>query len=187
VGELRLRWSSLVAMAEVAEAVGDFTGALTRWSDAMGVAREHGMPVELCRSAVRSAAAAFEAGWESRAAVFAEEAIHVGRKHRQDAVVSLASAIQGALAVAAHPDPGFVKGMVRGVDSLESMDRPAEAAMALRMLASVHVALGDVPAAIRTLGRARPLAVASGQLPLAARLLRAAERLAEGATDTRGV
>jgi serine/threonine protein kinase len=187
VGELRLRWSSLVAMAEVAEAVGDFTGALTRWSDAMGVAREHGMPVELCRSAVRSAAAAFEAGWESRAAVFAEEAIHVGRKHRQDAVVSLASAIQGALAVAAHPDPGFVKGMVRGVESLESMDRPAEAAMALRMLASVHVALGDVPAAIRTLGRARPLAVASGQLPLAARLLRAAERLAEGATDTRGV
>ena len=111
----------------------------------------------------------------------------MGRKHRQDAVVSLASAIQGALAVAAHPDPGFVKGMVRGVESLESMDRPAEAAMALRMLASVHVALGDVPAAIRTLGRARPLAVASGQLPLAARLLRAAERLAEGATDTRGV
>ncbi|MCA9577068.1 MAG: AAA family ATPase, partial [Myxococcales bacterium] len=187
VGELRLRWSSLSAMAEVAEAQGDFSGATTRWSDAMGVAREHGMPVELSRAAVRAAAAAFEAGWESRAAVFAEEAIHVGRRHRQEAVVSLGAAIQGALAVAAHPDPGFVKGMVRGVESLEAMGRPAEAAMALRMLAFVHVALGDVPAAIRTLGRARPLAVASGQLPLAARLLRAAERLAEGATDTRGV
>lgn len=187
VGELRLRWSSLVAMAEVAEAQGDFTEATARWSDATGVAREHAMPVELARAAVRAAAAAFEAGWESRAAVFAEEAMHVGKRHRQEAVVSLGAAIQGALAVAAHPDPGFVKGMVRGVESLETMDRPAEAAMALRMLASVHVALGDVPAAIRTLGRARPLAVASGQLPLAARLLRAAERLAEGATDTRGL
>ena len=29
--------ASLVAMAEVAEAVGDFTGALTRWSDAISV------------------------------------------------------------------------------------------------------------------------------------------------------
>ncbi len=52
--------------------------------------------------------------------------------------------------------------------------------MALAMLARAHTTLGDVGAAIRTLARAQPLALAAGRPKLEERLGQLAERLACG-------
>ena len=179
-GGAELRCGSLVAAAEVAEARADHALAAVRWDEAAQVAEREELGEELARAAVRAAVAAVFAGSESEAAVWVARAVPAAKAHGLDAVVALAEAVRAALALAAHPDPHFVRGLVRSVDHLEALGRLGEAAYALDMLARAHVALGDVPAAIRTLGRAGPLARAAGRPRLRERLHARADRLARG-------
>lgn len=179
-GGAELRCGSLVAAAEVAEARADHALAAVRWAEAAQVAEREELGEELARAAVRAAVAAVFAGSESEAAVWVARAVPAAKAHGLDAVVALAEAVRAALALAAHPDPHFVRGLVRSVDHLEALGRLGEAAYALDMLARAHVALGDVPAAIRTLGRAGPLARAAGRPRLRERLHARADRLARG-------
>ncbi|MBX3251634.1 MAG: FAD-binding protein, partial [Myxococcales bacterium] len=127
-----------------------------------------------------AALAAAEAGLESEAAVWAATASRHGKLNDLDAVEALAAAVRAALAVSAHPDPHFVKGLVRAIDELEALGRFGDAAGALTMLARAHLSLDDVGAAIRTLGRAAPLAAAAGRPRQEARIAELADRLARG-------
>ncbi|MEM9071824.1 MAG: protein kinase [Myxococcota bacterium] len=179
-GGLPLRWQSLAASAEVAEAAGDIEIAFGRWSDAARLARDAEMDEALARSGVRAAISALAAGHEGEASIWVETAVRAARRCDLEVVVSLGEAVRAALVLAAHPDPHFVKGMVRAIEHLESIGRLGEAAMALEMLARAHVELDDVGAAIRTLGRAGPLAAAAGRPLLEERLGEQAKRLARG-------
>ena len=179
-GGAELRCVALIASAEIAEANGESALAASRWSDAALVAREAQLEVLFARSAAQAAVACLDAGLESDAAVWADDAARAARGHGLDAVESLAEAVQATLAVRAHPDPHYVKQLVRSVEHLEAVGRHAATSLVLRMLAEAHVALGDVGAAIRTLGRAAPLALAAGRPQLEQRLLQRADELARG-------
>jgi len=177
----RLRWASLSASAEIAEARGDAHVAAARWEDAAAVAREHALDEDLARTCIRAAVAYVDAERESEAAVWASEAAMVAKQHKLDAVRALADAVRALVALSAHPELNYVTSIVRSVEYLEALGRPGSAALALGLLARAHLALDDVGAAIRTLGRAGPLARAAGRLRLETRLQRSAEHLATGA------
>ena len=178
-----LRWRSLAAAAEIAEAAGDSLTAYERWSEAARLARQLELDEPLARTGVRAGVAAFSAGLESQAAVWVEEAVRAARRQGLEGVVSLGEAVRAGIALAAHPEPHFVRQMVRCVEQLESLGRLGDAALALQMLARAHLVLKDVGAAIRTLGRAAPLARAAGRPRLQERLVAEAERLATRGLD----
>lgn len=176
-GGARLRWRALYAAAEVASCNGvDY--AFELWVDAATLARDLGMDEALAQTAVRAAVACVDAGRENEAAVWAAAAKGAATGRGLDAVACLAETVQAELALAAHPDTHFVRGLVRSVERLESLGRAGEAAMGLDMLARAHLALGDVGAAIRTLGRAAPMADGAGRPRLASQLRARAESLA---------
>jgi tetratricopeptide (TPR) repeat protein len=176
-GGARLRWRALYAAAEVASCEGaDY--AFELWVDAATLARDLGMDEALAQTAVRAAVACVDAGRENEAAVWAAAAKGAATGRGLDAVACLAETVQAELALAAHPDTHFVRGLVRSVERLESLGRAGEAAMGLDMLARAHLALGDVGAAIRTLGRAAPMADGAGRPRLASQLRARAETLA---------
>ncbi len=178
-----LRWRSLAAAAEIAEAAGDALTAYERWSEAARLARQLELDEPLARTGVRAGVAAFTAGMESQAGVWVEEAVRAGKRQRLEGVIALGEAVRAAIALSAHPEPNFVKHMVRCVEELESLGRLGDAALALQMLARAHLVLRDVGAAIRTLGRAAPLARAAGRPRLQERLVAEAERLATRGLD----
>lgn len=178
-----LRWRSLAAAAEIAEAGGDALTAYERWSEAARLARHLELDEPLARTGVRAGVAAFTAGLESQAAVWVEEAVRAGKRQGLEGVVSLGEAVRAGIALSAHPEAHFVKQMVRCVEHLESLGRLGDAALALQMLARAHLVLKDVGAAIRTLGRAAPLARAAGRPMLQERLVAEAERLAARGLD----
>ena len=126
------------------------------------------------------ATAAIDAGQEGVAAVAASEAIDLARAQRLQPVERLAEAVQALIALSGDPDGHYVRTVVRSIEALEGLGRPGEAAIALGILARTHESLGDIGAAIRTLGRAQPLAKAAGRLGLQSRLQQRAERLAAG-------
>ena len=177
-GESRL--AALFAAAARAEARLHLDDAASLWADAHALATEEDSTMHAPEVAVRAALTAALIADEGSAAVFAEHAARLGHARRDVGATALAAAVRGALAARAHPEPDFVPAVVRGIDGLEAAGRSREAALALEMLAVAHLALGDPPAAIRTLGRALPLAERAQNRPLAQRLGRAAERLAEG-------
>ncbi len=179
-GGAELRCNALMAAAEIAEASGDDALAASRWCDAAHVAHDAELEVLFARTAARAAIACVHAGLDSEAAVWADDSARVARAHDLDAVESVAEAVQATLALQAHPEPHFVKALVRSVEHLEQLGRFGSAAMVLQMLARGHLALDDVGAAIRTLGRAGPLAEAAGRPLLHARLRAEAEALARG-------
>jgi serine/threonine protein kinase len=179
-GSGELRCASLASSAELAEATGEAATAAARWADAASVASELGRGEDAARWGIRAAVAAVEAGLENEAARWVVEATRHGKQHDLEAVAALASAVRAALAITAHPDPHFVIGLVRAVEELEALGRYGEAAVALTMLARAHLALDDVGAAIRTLGRAGPLARSAGRPRQEARIAELADRLARG-------
>lgn len=179
-GSGELRCASLASSAELAEATGEAATAAARWADAASVADELGRGEDAARWGIRAAVAAVEAGLENEAARWVVEATRHGKQHDLEAVAALASAVRAALAITAHPDPHFVIGLVRAVEELEALGRYGEAAVALTMLARAHLALDDVGAAIRTLGRAGPLARSAGRPRQEARIAELADRLARG-------
>ncbi len=176
-GGARLRWRALFAAAEVASCEGA-EYAYELWVDAATLARDLGMDEALAQTAVRAAVACVDAGRENEAAVWAAAAKGAAKGRGLDAVACLAETVQAELALAAHPDTHFVRGLVRSVERLELLGRAGEAAMGLDMLARAHLALGDVGAAIRTLGRAAPMADGAGRPRLASQLRARAESLA---------
>ena len=177
-----LRWRALFAAAEVATSAGDPHG-WELWVDAAELARGLGLEEASAQTSVYAAVACVVAGQDNRAAVWAAAGKAAAASRQMDAHACLADTVQAQLALAAHPDTHFVRGLVRSVEQLESLGRSAEAAMGLDMLARSHVALGDIGAAIRTLGRAVPLASAAGRVRLAEQLQARAERLASGELD----
>ncbi|MEO0323105.1 MAG: protein kinase [Myxococcota bacterium] len=177
-GGAELRFASLLATAEVAEAEGRTAASAEAWVAAAEVAAEGGRPEARAMSAVRAALACLEAEQEPEAARWAADAVRLARQARSESVGRLAEAVQSTLALLAHPEPLYVQGLVRSVEQLEGQGRFAEAAYALGLLGLAHTVLGDVGAAIRTLGRAAPLARRAGRTPLAERLEARADRLA---------
>ena len=193
-GELRLRWRALHTAALVADAFesagsevaapskreGAWIAPMERWIDAAELAREEELTECLARSAVGAAVACVRVGRDDQAAVWAEAAGRSARQSNMPAVLALAETVRSLLAVTAHPDPHFVKALVQNVERLELLGRKVEASVGLDMLALAHEALGDVGAAIRTLGRAVASAQAAGHQSLAHRLRTRAEALARG-------
>lgn len=182
-GGERLRWRALYAAAEVASCEGA-AYAHELWVDAAILARDLGLDEALAQTAVRAAVACVDAGHENEAAVWAAAAKGAATGQGMDAVACLAETVQAELALEAHPDTHFVRGLVRSVERLESLGRAGEAAMGLDMLARAHLALGDVGAAIRTLGRAAPMADGAGRPRLASQLRARADRLARTGGDS---
>jgi hypothetical protein len=178
-GGLTLRWRALYAAAEVGQAMDD-ADAWILWVDAAELAQKLGVREALAQTAVRAALACVGAGQDSDATVWAGVARRAASEGGLQAVACLAETVQAALALAAHPDTHFVRGLVRSVEHLESLGREGEAAMGLDMLARAHVALADVGAAIRTLGRAVGKAEGAGRPRLAAQLRARADLLARG-------
>lgn len=183
--DTELRCGALAAAAEAASARGAVHEACERWVQAAGVAVDAGLEEEVARLGVQAAVACVMAGREGDASRWADRGLDAARRQRLEAIVSLAEVVRAALVLAAHPDPHFVRGMVRAIDHLEGLGRAGEAAVALDMLARAHLALGDVGAAIRTLGRACTLASSAGRPRLHDQLRHHAERLAvEGLTGS---
>ncbi len=177
LGSGRLRHRSLAAMGAVAEARGAMKAAADRFGEAAQVAEEEGAEASAARAHVSAAARRLDVDDPARAAVHAEEARRLGRRHQLSTVTHLATAIQGALAIADHPDASYVPGIVQAIDYLEGNGRTGAAAVALTMLARAHLALGDPPAAGRTLERAASLAGRAGHAPMEARLREQARAL----------
>jgi serine/threonine protein kinase/predicted ATPase len=170
LGSGRLRHRSLAAMGAVAEARGSMKSASARYREAAQVAEEEGAEASAARAHVLAAATCLENDDPAQAAVHAEAAHRLGRRHGLHSVTHLASAIQGALAIAEHPDVSYVPGIVRAIDQLEEAGRSGATAIALSMLARAHVVLGDSGAAQRTLERAATFASRAGHVPFERRL-----------------
>jgi len=180
LGSGRLRHRSLSAMGAVAEARGSMKSAAARYGEAAEVAMQEGAEASAGRAHVLAAATSLENDDPARSAVHAEAAQRLGRRHGLHSVTQLAVAIQGALAIAEHPDVSYVPGIVRAIDRLETAGRAGAAAIALTMLARAHLVLGDEGAARRTLERAASLAGRAGHIPFERRLRDRARGLAEG-------
>lgn len=178
--EPELRYLAIEATAEVASARDDHETALQRWDAATTLAREVGLEEEHARACVRAALSAVAEHEEGHAAVRAGEALTLARDRNLPAVVALAQAVQSLIAIATEGDTHYVRAIVRSVDHLDELGRPGDAAEVLGLLAEAHVAIGDVGAAIRTLGRAQPFARQGGRLALEGRLAHRAEQLAAG-------
>jgi hypothetical protein len=157
-------------MGAVAEARGSMKSASARYREAAQVAEEEGAEASAARAHVLAAATCLENDDPAQAAVHAEAAHRLGRRHGLHSVTHLASAIQGALAIAEHPDVSYVPGIVRAIDQLEEAGRSGATAIALSMLARAHVVLGDSGAAQRTLERAATFASRAGHVPFERRL-----------------
>ena len=170
IGHGELRLASLAAIADVHEAQGELEAAAARYQEAGQVAHAHQLGAHAGRMAVRAAMASLEAGNAPRAALLAEDALDLGRKHRDDAVLWLARAIAGALQAADEPDRAIAAAIERTVERLEALGRFADAATALRLLSRARSALGDRQAAERSLRRAVALASGGGYVVLESRL-----------------
>lgn len=170
LGQGDLRYLALAAMAEVQDASGAVADAGARWREAAEVAREQGLHRELARASMRAAVALLEAGRADEAVACAEEAGRLSRVHAMPGTTALATAVQGALMITAHPDASYFPKLVRAVEQLEGMERHSDAAVAVLMLALAHQALSDLPAAGRTLLRAARIARRAGRTAFEARL-----------------
>ena len=163
LGESALRYASLAALAAVVEARGELAAASARYREAAEVALTAGAASEAPRLLAIAAGCALAVGDDVAAARAAEEAHQRSREARREVWGLVASTVQAALAIRAHPDASYVPGIVRAVDRLEALGRSAEASRALEMLAHAHVALGDEGAAARTLSRAEEHSARVGQ------------------------
>jgi fructose-1,6-bisphosphatase/inositol monophosphatase family enzyme len=134
------------------------------------VAEQEGEESDAARADVFGAVAAVEADRLADAAVMAEAAVRLGKKHSLETVVLVGTAVQATLAMMELPDTTYVTTIVRAIDRLENVGRFGAAALALMMLARAHVTLGDMGASARTLARAASLAGRAGHVPLEARL-----------------
>ncbi|HEY8426714.1 MAG TPA: hypothetical protein VIL20_00005, partial [Sandaracinaceae bacterium] len=176
-GEGGLRYAALAAMAVVLECRGELEPAIARYGEAAEVALLVGEAAELPSLSARAAVLALRLGDDTVAAARAEEAARRARAARQEPWALVASAVQSALAIRAHPEATYVPGIVRAIEGLEARERFVEAALAVEMLALAHDALGDRPAVVRTLERARSLAARGGFVSYARALRERAERL----------
>src|SRR5690606_38417225 len=149
-------------MAVVLECRGELEPAIARYGEAAEVALLVGEAAELPSLSARAAVLALRLGDDVLAAARAEEAARRARASRQEPWALVASAIQSALAIRAHPEATYVPAIVRAIERLEARERLVEAALAVEMLSLAHDALGDRPAAVRTLERARSLAARAG-------------------------
>jgi tetratricopeptide (TPR) repeat protein len=179
LGSGRLRHRSLAAMGAVAEARGSFKSAAARYDEAAQVATEEGAEASAAHAHVLAALSCLELDDMARAAIHAESAHRLGRRHDLFSATQIATAMKGALAIIEHPDVAYVPAMVRAIERLEEAGRSGAAAIALTMLARAHLVLGDPGAARRTLLRAASLAGQAGHIPFERRLRERADALVE--------
>lgn len=177
VGDRRLRFAALAALAVLVEGRGDLDLAAARYREAAEVGAEIATPDDLARLHARGATCALAAGDIAEATRQAHDA---GRHADRSPAASwghVVAALRGALAIREHPDASYFPGVVRAVERLEALERPGEAALAVEMLAHAHLALHDAAAAVRTLERAIGLAERVGDRGHARRLAAARDAL----------
>ena len=172
LGTAELRHLSLSARAEAQAARGALAEAAARYAEAGEVAAQLGAAEEAARLDALAAVTWIEAGDDTRAVAVAERAVREGKRHRVESAHLLGVAAQSALAVAASPDPTWVRKLREAVERLEALGRFGAASHAVQMLARAHEALQDPAAATRMRARAAELADAGGHRPMAERLRR---------------
>jgi hypothetical protein len=86
----------------------------------------------------------------------------------QESWAVVVAALEGTIALRARPAGSHVPSIVFAVEQLEG--RPRQQAMAIELLSRAHDALGDPPAAARTLERAAQRAETAGLRSYARRL-----------------
>ncbi len=165
-----LRYAALAALAGLVEARGDMGGAASRYREAADVAEGVADPDELAGLLCRAAVTALAAGDIGAATQRADEAGRWADRSSVETWRLVVAALRAALAIREHPDASYVPGLVRSVERLEALGRPAESALAVEMLVHAHLALDDPGAASRTLERAAAHATRAGHRNYARRL-----------------
>jgi serine/threonine protein kinase/tetratricopeptide (TPR) repeat protein len=176
LGHGGLRFGSLAAMAEVAEAQGDFVSAAQSFHEAGEVAAAQGLAHDEVRMGVRSALAALAARDLDAAATRASEAATLSRKQRRETLTNLAGGIVLAVGIARAPDAQTLALLARSVEGVLSTGTDLDAAVALRLRAFGERAFGQERAARATLAKAVHHAERAGMAALA-RQIRAEESL----------
>ena len=174
-GDSELRFASLGATAEVHEAQGELEAAAARYQEAGQVAHANGRSFLAARMAIRAAFASIDAGNEARAALLAEDALDLGRRHSDFASAALASAVLAALASLEAPISGAAeeaedRALAAVLEEVESLGRYADTARTLRLFSKVCRTRGARESAERYLRRALAVANAGGYAALASRI-----------------
>lgn len=155
-GEGDHRYAALGAMAVVLEARGDAATSAARHREAAEVAEAVGDVDGIAAHLVHAALLTMEIDNDGSASALGEQAGRWARQVGQDAWVAVLAALEGAIATRARPAASQVPSIVSAVERLGG--RPGQQAMAVEALSAAHRALGDPPAAVRTLERAAQLA-----------------------------
>jgi len=178
LGDPALRYTALAALAVLVEARGDMPGAASRYHEAAEVAADVADPDELARLLSSAAVSALAAGDIVAATQRTDEAARWAERSTVETWRLVVASLRAALAIREHPDASYVPGLVRSVERLEALGRPAESALAVEMLVHAHLALDDPGAAGRTLERAAAHAQRAGHRNYARRLHERREALA---------
>jgi|GEM_PF-893457 len=181
LGHGALRFGSLAAMAEVAEAQGDFASASARFHEAGEVALAQGLAHDEARMAVRSALAALAGRDLDGALARSGEAGTLSRRQRKDTLAQLAGGVTLAAGLMRKPDPQRFAQLARSVDGVLAAGTDLEAAAALRLRAIGERATGQDVAAKATLAKAIYHAERAGMMALSAQIR------AEESLDSSGV
>ena len=176
LGHGGLRFGSLAAMADVAEANGDHPSACERFREAGEVAAAQGLAYDEARMLVRAALAALAAWDLDRATALASEAAPRARRQRREELAHLATAVGIAAALLRAPDPQKLAQLVRCVELVVATGSDLDAAAASRLHAVAERAAGHGLAATAAFARALQRAERAGMAALAAQI-RAEEAL----------
>ncbi len=176
LGDGALRFGSLAAMAEVAEAQGEILSAATRFRDAAEVAAAQGLGAEEARMMVRAALAALASRDLEAAARDASAASALAHKTKRESLARLGVVVSLATGILREPDPMACDELAAHVDVVVASGSDFEAASALRLRALGERAVGRDEAARRSAARAQQHAQRGGLAALAAQL-RAEESL----------
>lgn len=176
LGHGALRFGSLAAMAEVAEASGDYSSACERFREAGEVAAAQGLAYEEARMLVRAALTAFAARDLERAVTLGGEAATLARRQRREALAQLATAVALAAGLLRAPDPQKLAQLARTVEHVVVTGSDHDVAAASRLRAVAERATGHGAAASATFARAAQFAERAGMAALAAQI-RAEESL----------